>query len=240
MPSFYTDRLKPDSSVITLEGDEAHHLSRVFRHRVGDIVKLNSGHGLLAEAEVIQIGKTEVHLKITKISSSQYCAPDYALAFSLLKGKHDEMIVEKLTELGVQRLFPMVTDFSVRQQSKNTQERFNRICLSAIKQCDNPWLSIVGRIMGLEEALKDALELGYMPIVCSERKPQNWISHAILDSSIKPCFFIGPEGGWSNREFELFERMKLSEISISDLTLRAETAAVTVAAQWVLYRNTLA
>jgi 16S rRNA (uracil1498-N3)-methyltransferase len=205
---------------------------------VGDIVRLNSGFGLLAEAEIVQIDKHEVRLKIMEITDA--CnTPDFALAFSLLKGKHDELIIEKVTELGAQRFFPMITEFSVRQQSKNTIERFHRICLSAIKQCDNPWLPVVSNIMTLEEALKKALDFGYKPLICSERKPQSWLLHSVPDSSVNPCFFIGPEGGWSLQEFELFDRMKLNEISISDLTLRAETAAITVAAQWSMLKKSL-
>ncbi len=237
MPSFYAPQLSPETQNLILSGDEAHHISRVFRHRVGDMIKLNSGVGSIAKAEITGIEKRDVELKILEVHSESKPAPEYAVAFSLLKSKHDEQIVEKVTELGAMSFYPLLTDYSVRLQSKNTVERFERISLAAIKQCDNPWLPHISEPMPLDTALKMIVQEGFTPLICSERKPEIWLYHIVKDSRIKPCFLVGPEGGWSEAELALFERQHFLEISISKLTLRAETAAIAIAAQWNMRRN---
>lgn len=237
MPSYYVPDLKEDTQSLVLEDDEFHHLTRVARHKSGDHVVLNSGKGFIAKAELTDISKKSLRLEIIDLDYSPPPHPGFALAFSLLKGKHDEIIIEKVTELGVSHLLPIVSEHSVRQESKNAQQRFERIALAAIKQCDNPWLPKIESVLSLEKAIHLALEQGYIPLVCSERKPQIWLHDLDLAKYKPACFFIGAEGGWSEAEYFLFEKLQISEISISNLILRAETAAICIAAQWNMYQH---
>ncbi len=84
----------------------------------------------------------------------------------------------------------------------------------------------------LEPAIKVLIEREYKILACSERKPERSLRPEDLYGKI--CFLIGPEGGWSEQEFALLERNGVEEISISNLILRAETAAIAIAAQWNL------
>jgi len=231
MPSYYTPELTLTSSFITLEGEEFHHLSHVKRIDTGDSIILNNGKGIMATGRICEINKRNVQLEIT---SSELISPPksaFAISFALLKNKHDELIVEKCTELGASMFFPLVSEYSVRTPSHNTNQRFARIALAAIKQCDNPYLPSVHPSLALEKALASIKENGYLPILCSERRPNVWLRDIQLDAS--PCFLIGPEGGWKESEYELFAKHKIPEITISQLILRAETAAIAIAAQFV-------
>ncbi len=234
MPSFYLPLLTENTHTAVIEGEEFHHLSRVKRAAIGDVILLNSGKGHLARGQISSLDKHKAVVAIQEYTFHPAPSPAFAIAFALLKNHHDELLVEKCTELGAQRFFPLDTRYSVRNPGKNTVTRFAKVALAAIKQCDNPWLPVVEQSAPLETALQSCLQQGFTPIVCSERQPGKWLPEGISGSETHPCFFIGPEGGWAEEELRLFENQGVPEISISNLVLRAETAAITIAAQWNL------
>lgn len=230
MPSYYVPQLCANLTEITLEGDEFHHLSHVKRVAVGDAIKLNNGKGIIAEAKIAAISKRNAKLQINAINEASAPSKPFAIAFALLKNKHDELIIEKCTELGALQFFPFTSEHSVRTASDNASQRFERITLAAIKQCDNPFLPTIHPPQALHAALARIAECGWQPIVCSESRPDVWLRDLQLNSP--PCFVIGPEGGWDKGELSLFAHFSISEISISRLILRAETAAIAVASQY--------
>jgi 16S rRNA (uracil1498-N3)-methyltransferase len=231
MPSYYTPDLSPVSSFVVLEGEEFHHLSHVKRVGVGDMLKLNSGKGVIAAGRISELGKHSARIEVTSIDSIPLQTNKYAIAFTLLKNKHDELIVEKCTELGASKFYPMVSEFSVRNPSTNSDQRFERIALSAIKQCDNPYLPAINPTISVVKALANIISEGWMPVLCSERRPDVWLRDLKLEAP--PCFLIGPEGGWAESEFAMFTANHVPEVIISNLIARAETAAITIAAQYV-------
>jgi len=232
MPSYYLPDLSPaPGSFVSLSGSEHHHLATVRRQAVGDLVTLTDGKGLLIRAKIRQIGKKDAELEL--IERIEVVPPaDYAIAFSLLKSQHDELIVEKCTELGAKTLFPFISDSSVRKPSANTAERFAKIALAAIKQCDSPFLPEIHATTQLKKLLQNITTQGYTPVICSERRPDRWIEAG--EYTAPPCFVIGPEGGWSEAEFQLFSELGLPEITFSPLIARAETAAIAIASQWLI------
>lgn len=234
MPSYYIDPRSFDPAKdqeLVLRDAEHHHLAFVRRHRIGDQVLLNTGSGLLLEAEILSINKQESRLGIMQRIQIP-SLPDYAIAFSLLKNQRDEYLVEKCTELGTRTFFPFISRFTIRKEGKSTIDRFEKVALSAIKQCDNPYLPKVNQVQKLQNCLSLIETSEYTPILCSERMPDRHIDSMDIES-IKPCFLIGPEGGWSEDELQLFEQLGIGDYSISKLVLRAETAAIAAAAQWV-------
>lgn len=229
MPSVYHPQLK---EVFCICGQEYHHLSRVLRVKPGDVILLNDGKGFLAKAVIKDIDKKSVRFELLEEAVWHEPVSHFAIAFSLLKNKHDDLIVEKCTELGCTEFYPFISAYSVRKGEDTS--RFERIALSAIKQCDNPWLPYVNSVHTLKETIKQVKEQGYTPVFCSEHRPDIWLSDLKLPSNIKPCFFIGPEGGFSAEEIAYLEQEKLDQITISKLVLRAETAAIAIAAQYVI------
>jgi 16S rRNA (uracil1498-N3)-methyltransferase len=235
MPSFYSPEFDDTKPKITLIMEEYHHLAHVLRHKAGDEVKINSGKGWLGKGSIESINKTQAVIAILEAAFHKQTT-SYAIAFSLLRSKHDEWLVEKVTELGVKDLFPLSSRFSVRNPSHNTIARFHLTALNAIKQCDNPWLPKIHPILALEQAIDEIIQTGYTPIVASEKQPDVWLDN--LERGKQYCFLIGPEGGFSPEEFFLFQKKGVTEVSVSGLILRAETAAIAIASQCVLLNRT--
>lgn len=232
MPSYFAPTLIENSTFVTLEGEEFHHLSRVKRLGIGDSIKLNSGGGILAVGEISQMEKAKAVINICSVEKHPQRLPRFAIAFAMLKNHHDELAIEKCTELGASAFIPMQTEFSVRAAGKNTLSRYEKIALAAIKQCDNPWLPTIYPILPLQKLQQQILAAGFQPILCSEKEQSQWWKSADLDGDV--CFLIGPEGGFSAAEFDMLQ--SVPSIKISDNICRAETAAIAIAAQFVSLR----
>lgn len=233
MPSHYYPRLDQETKSLTLEADEFHHLTRVKRLAKNQEILINGGNGYLANAKVQRLDKHSAFIEILSTEYREIPSPRFAIAFALLKNHHDELVLEKCTELGALDFFPLKTKRSVREEGKNTISRFEKIALAAIKQCHNPWLPIVHPASDLKAALVEIQSAGYTPVLCSEREESQWLQD--LDSGQDLCFIIGPEGGFSEEEFVLLK--DLPNIRLSHLITRAETAAIAISAQFQAYRR---
>ncbi|MCF7793067.1 MAG: 16S rRNA (uracil(1498)-N(3))-methyltransferase [Candidatus Cloacimonetes bacterium] len=232
MPSFYTPNLTENTKNLTITDEEFHHISHVFRRKVGDEILLTNGAGILAEARITEIQKKQLSTEIFRISKKKKSTPEIAAAFPLLKNKHDAFIIEKLTELGIKEFYPIITDRTVRQASKNTVEKFEKIAIAAMKQCDNAYLPKIHKVQNLTELLDDPAD--YQPIVALEIGKHKTLKSILTEFSGKSiCFIIGPEGGFSDKEIELFKEKKIPTFTLGNHILRAETAAIAVAAQIV-------
>ncbi len=234
MPFFYTPTLTREAEQVTIDGDEFHHITHVFRHKTNDIIKLTSGSGLLGEGRILSIGKKELILEVLNFTEHPMSEPQLSVAFSLLRNKNDEWMVEKLTELGIKRLYPMLTTNTVRQPSVNILERFQKTAISAIKQCENPWLPIIEPVSELKEILSKLQKQNIKPIAASEKEKNQLLPSTITDLEQPCCILIGPEGGFTPEEFSLLEANDVVSFSLGNHILRAETAAICAVSQLLL------
>jgi len=231
MPSFYLPQELEFGKEYSLEGEEFHHASHVFRIAKGQIVSITNGNGVLARAEVTEVQKKKLVLLVTERHEYQPSPPPMRVAFSLLRNKNDEWLVEKLTELGVKEFYPMTTENTVRQPSENTHEKFLKTAIAAIKQCDCPFLPMFHPITPIKEVLGLLKNTHIEPCIAAENEKQQTLSTVIQDTTMPICLIIGPEGGFSLKEFQWFAEQEIKRFSIGNQILRAETAAVAAVSQ---------
>jgi len=230
MPCFYVPFLSDDTKPITISGDEFHHIAHVFRYQVGDEIQLTSGKGLLGTAKITSLDKRQLTAEILDICRKEKSSPRVAAAIPLLKNKHDALIVEKLTELGVSDFFPILTERSVRQASANTIDKLEKIAIAAIKQCDNAFLPQIHPAQTLVEFLENPAE--FQPLVALESGKNIPLTLILKQMPPQPlCFIIGPEGGFSEKEVKYFKEKQIPTFTLGNHILRAETAAIATAAQ---------
>ncbi len=229
MPCFFVPHLKKDSHTITIIGAEHHHIVHVFRRQEGDEILLTSGNGFLAKAKIIEIGKKSLVSEILEISNPEKSIPEISVAIPLLKNKHDNLIVEKLTELGVKKFYPITTERTVRKGSSNIPDKFQKIAIAAIKQCDNAYLPEISECISLEELLEELPE-NVVPVAALEVGKHKLIDQ-VVTSEQSVCIIIGPEGGFSPKEIEMMKQKEVKTISLGNHILRAETAAITAVSQ---------
>ncbi len=232
MPCFYVPTLSNTSKEIEITGPEHHHITRVFRFSTGKEIFLNSGSGCYAKAVITNVAKKELSCQILEFIPKEKYKPDIALAFSLLRNKNDHTIVEKLTELGIAELFPFESEYTVRKASSNTIDKFQTTAIEAIKQCDNAYLPKINSVLKLDEVIEEIANKGYDIFIASEKEDTLRLKDILSEGSNKAiCILIGPEGGFSEKEFAYFQVKKFKQYKLGINILRAETAAICAVSQ---------
>jgi 16S rRNA (uracil1498-N3)-methyltransferase len=222
----------PRDGRATLVGDEARHLARVMRARVGDEVVVFAGTGAEWPARVTTIARDTVELETGPARTDPpRDGPRLTLAVALPKGDRQKWLVEKLTELGVDRLVPLETERGVAVATPAALERLRRTVVEACKQCGRNTLLEIGSptdIAGLVERRTAAVRLllaapGAEPFTAA-------CLEACAAAEIVGC--VGPEGGFTTEETAALAAAGAQPVRLGAYILRVETAALALAAAW--------
>lgn len=214
--------------IVTLTADEARHLREVLRLKAGDEVQVFDGAGREFQAVVSQARREFAELELRdEIEPPKPESPlQLTLAVALLKGEKFDLVVQKGTELGVDKFIPLVTryaDIHLRDEgdAKKRVTRWQRIALEAAKQCGR---SVVPEVTAPAQF---ASVIGEdRCLMFSERGGQ------ALDTDIKAdnlTAIIGSEGGWSDDELDQARAAGVPILTLGGRILRAETAAIAAA-----------
>jgi 16S rRNA (uracil1498-N3)-methyltransferase len=210
----------------SLTGDQAAHLARVLRAEPGQIFDVVAG-GFLHRAEVTSVSESEVHFTLHEELEADAALPLHLL-LAVFKFDHMEWAIEKVTELGVARITPILarrTEKHLALAATKRAERWRRIALEASKQSRRTDIPEIAA----PTALKAALEQEQSPtrILLSETEQATTLS-AVLGSapSAETALAIGPEGGWTPEEMTLFTTHDWTPVTLGPRILRAETAAI--------------
>lgn len=228
MRRFYASFEQFQADKVLLNLDETQHLRDVLRLKIGEKVQVFDGTGKEFLCEIESVSKKETVLKI-----SEEIAPfaptsnlDLTLAVALLKGEKFDLVVQKAVELGVTKLVPLNTkraDVKLKDSEKKIW-RWRKIALEAAKQCGRADLMKIENLYDFEEFIKTS---DGAKILFSERKGE---SFSAIKSSKKITAVIGSEGGWEDSEIEFAKLNGFQIITLKGRILRAETAAIAIAA----------
>jgi 16S rRNA (uracil1498-N3)-methyltransferase len=224
---------QPAGDRAILEGDEARHLTRVLRAKVGDTVSLFDGRGREWPARVASLGRDRVELDTGEptIDPLPPAAIPLTLAVALPKGERQKWMVEKLTELGAARLVPLETTRGVAEATASAQARLERVVIEACKQCRRNTLMEIAAGRPLDRLLAE-VPAGACVVIAHP-------GGAPLDVATMPptatamLALVGPEGGFTDDELCIADRAGVIRISLGPHILRVETAAIALAARLV-------
>jgi 16S rRNA (uracil1498-N3)-methyltransferase len=190
---------------------DRHHLERVRRLRPGDLLSVTDGVGRwrwCAFGDGLEV------LDAVRVEDPP--APPIGVAFALVKGSRPELVVQKLTELGVDRIVPFVAERSVVRwdESKGARqsERLDRIAAEAAAQSRRLWWPVVEAVTIFDDVV------GRPGVVAAERG-------GAMPRPDVGLVMVGPEGGWSDAERERLP----ARLGLGPTVLRAETAAIAAA-----------
>lgn len=211
-----------------------HQWNRVLRFRAGQQVVLFDGvqHDRLYKID--ELKKDAAHLLHTTDFERKVPQRTVYLLWSLLKKDKNDWVLQKATELGVSHFLPLLADRS--EKTGFNVERAEKIVIEAAEQCGRSDIPNVRQPMRVQTAIDtyvDKIELYVAEQSASPGKEQRAKSNDSADeySLLKNPVgvFIGPEGGWSDTEKQLFTDKQIAHLGLGDFTLRAETAAVIAA-----------
>ncbi len=201
-----------DLAAPVLSDADRHHLERVLRLRPGDALTVGDGAGRWRTG----VFATELDCSGPIVEQS-VAAPTLTIGFALVKGDKPELIVQKLTELGIDRIVLFCADRSVVRwdapRAEKALTRLRTVARAAAMQCHRAWLPTV-------EELADLTSLSGRPGVALAQRG------GAAPTSAHRTVLIGPEGGWSERE----RALRAPSVGFGQDVLRAETAAITAGA----------
>jgi 16S rRNA (uracil1498-N3)-methyltransferase len=233
MRRFYIPASDTRGDVLVLTGGEAHHASGVLRVRPGDEVLVLNGQGTEFKCVVKACQREEVSLAINETRRVAPLPWEITLLQALPKGKLIEAIIQKGTELGVSRIVPLLSERVVSHPRESPKtDKWRAVAVEAIKQCGSAWLPRIDSPLTPAEFLKRG-ERFDLPLVASlHANARHAREHFIKfqnEHGRKPrslCVWIGPEGDFTPEEIAMIEASGALPITLGQLVLRTETAAV--------------
>ncbi len=231
-PRFIVSEL--DGDRITIVGREAHHAARVRRLRVGDAVELFDGRGAEATGTIAAITKDRIEVSLNERHASASQRTLLTIAAAIPKGDRADWMVEKLAELGANRLTPLITERSVVRPSHAKLERWRRKCLETAKQCRSTVAMEVSApvcVSDLAEMIRDSVQ---MFVADPDPRWPPLLDCVVRHSNFETIAVIGPEGGLTHNELKLLHDAGGKPVRLTSTILRIETAAIVMAAALAL------
>ncbi len=217
---FYIEK---NGNNITLSKDDERHLVRVLRSKIGNAITVSDGNGADYLCKIVSLNPFSIEIEKEQRPTLQ--RREITMFISVAKGDKLSLMIQKCTELGVDRFFLLPTENSdVKAENIEAKlQRYNRVILEAAKQCGRSSLPKLSYLKNLSEALSICGDSFYL---CHEKASERLIS---LPLPKKLSLFIGPEGGFSDSEVLMMEKSGATVVLISNNILRCETAAIAAA-----------
>lgn len=227
MPHFFINsNSKTENKIIVSDTDNYRHIARSLRARVGENLLLIDENQIQYETKIKEINSREIICEVEKsYPSKRDLEFDLYLAQSPLRSDAQLTVMEKATELGVRGVYPVFTKNCVLKVNK--QEKWQKVMNEASKQCERAKIPTCYEPITFDELLAKPFD---KVIVLAERSTEKSLKQYLSENPMKKgekiLAIIGPEGGFSQKEFDYFKSKNLPLISLGDLILKAETAVI--------------
>ncbi len=227
MPKFFVNNKDINNNKISVNNEDSKHIAKVLRHVVGDKLTVGDGLGMDYNCEIESIEKNSVILKILEQKPNESEPKTKVTIFQgLPKQNKMELIIQKSVEIGVNKIVPIESEFSIAKTNDKTDkkvDRWQKISESAAKQ------SYRGIIPTVENPIKfnkmiDSLKNFDLVIIAYEKENCKTIKDIKNLSYNNIGIIIGPEGGFSQKEVEEVEKEGGVSVSLGKRILRSETA----------------
>ena len=229
MRRFYAPTENFTENKIELDAEQSRHLRSVLRLKESDEIQIFDGAGHEFLCSIKEISKSKTRLDIIREIKpfSPESDLDLTLAAAVTKGDKFEFVLQKAVELGVTKIVPLIThrcDVKLRNTGKKL-ERWKKIIIESAKQCGRAELMQLTEPFEFENFLEATAD--GTKILFSERGGEKFSE---IKSNKRITAVIGSEGGWEDFELESASKKDFQIITLQGRILRAETAAVSIAA----------
>ena len=226
MQLFYNPAISSEDKEVIFPKDESKHIVKVLRKQEGDNLNITNGKGFLFSAEIIEANHNKCKAKITAVEQERDKKYHIHLAVAPTKmNDRFETFLEKATEIGLDKITPIICDHSERKVVKIN--RFERVLQSAMKQSLHYSMPVISEAISFQEFIQQ------------EQNEQKFIAHCeendkkSLQKELEPgksyTILIGPEGDFSSEEIESAIKAGFIPVTLGNTRLRTETAAIVAA-----------
>lgn len=231
MPHFFIKSDKVENGFITVDDKENYnHIVKSLRAKIGEKLLLIDENRIEYTTEIKNITNQAIDCEIVSSEKSDRDLKyNLFLAQSPLKSDAQLTIMEKATELGIRGIYPVYTDNCALKKTvaEKKVEKWQKIMYEASKQCERATIPQCYNLTTLEQVFENKFD---KIIALCERNTTDSLKNYLKNNPIKDneniLLIIGPEGGFSKKEFEYFKSKKIPMLTLGDLILKAETAVI--------------
>lgn len=227
MQRYFAKDKKEDK--IILEDSDLHHIKTVMRMNIGDNIECVYNKKLY----LCKIEDFNNNILIEKeIEENNELDTKIIVAIGLVKEQKFDLILQKLTELGVSKIIPVAMERSIvkldKQKFEKKKKRWESICKEASEQSHRNIIPEITEIMTLKELVKVDSEQKY---ICSVKEKANLVNKYLQNKTkcATMLYVIGPEGGITEKEEKFLNEFGYTSISLGPRVMRVETAAIYIA-----------
>ena len=237
MRYFYVDELGENNRTVTITGAEAKHISKVLRMKPGDRLILMDSRGSRFQAAIESSTYKEVLVVLERPIPKPLPSPVHlTLCQALPKSRAMDYLIQKTSELGVDRIVPFFSERTVVKYKKgsliNKMRHWHEIAISSAKQCGRGIPASIDSPISFRDVMEKWRGEDALKVVLWEEEESKDLKSALKTPSPTGNFvgIIGPEGGFSREEIDLAGDAGFVSVSLGGRVLRAETAAITTVA----------
>ena len=226
---FFSNNIGPNN--IELDPSETHHITKVLRLKQGDLFNVSSGNGTIYTCRFIDIFERKLTGRIVEMQRIQRHSPHINLYIGITERDALELLLVNCTALGITRVTPIITE-NCRETWHDTSwkkhgDRFRNKMISAMKQSLYPFLPVLDQPMPFATSFHITSGTG---IVADFSGKGLYSQEGLLRDDTFNCF-IGPPGGFTEKEMSTLESSGFAKVRIAPTRLRTELAAVVLCAQ---------
>lgn len=233
---FYVEKSQINENEIRITGSDVNHIKNVLRMEIGEHLVICDREGKDYYCELASLSSDEVIAKINEINDTESELPAKLYLFQGLPKKDKmELIVQKAVELGVYEIIPVsmkrcVAKIEDAKKEKKKLERWQGIAESAAKQSGRGIIPNIHSVMSFQEAVAYGKELDICIVPYELAKDMS----ATVQQVKRACnaksigIYIGPEGGFDEKEIALIEEAEFGAVTLGKRILRTETAGLTI------------
>ena len=226
IPRFYFSDEISDRGDCQISPQQMFHATKVLRLKEGDNVRIFNNISGEWTCEIKNIRKNIVApLKLIRKPCKE---PGPSIACALINPTRFSIMIEKITELGVQNIYPIITDFT--QYKTFNKQKIEQVVIQACEQSKRLTVPTIHNVNSLENFIGKFPKTQKL-LVGIERKSSTLDISSLEE---KATFLIGPEGGFSDREMDMFDtEIRVHTFYFGRNILRSETAAIAFISCWI-------
>ena len=227
VPRVFIDQKVVSGESIFLPTDKVHHILNVLRLHDGDQIKLFNNSGFEFTAKIIEAKKKAIQVEVGESSQCENESPlEIALYLGVSRGPHMDFSIQKAVELGVKVIIPIISEFSnvklMGNRVDNKITHWEKIIIGAAEQCGRNTLVELQSPMIFNESIN--LDNGSKKLILHPGVGQTMSKINIKNNKL--VLMIGPEGGFSDAEFQKALDNNYISVNLGPRILRTETAVV--------------
>lgn len=203
--------------IICLDTEIIHHIKDVLKLKEGEEIILCDGQGKAALVRIEKIDKKSINFFVKNIFPGAVSDKKIILFAALLKRDSFEWLLQKAVEVGVNEIVPIVSERTIKIGFN--EKRWQKIIKEAAEQSQSLILPKLSPVQNFKDALKNMDGVGVFFDPAGENIKKIKLNNSVIS------LFVGPEGGWSDKEIEMCKESGLHFVNLGNSILRAETAA---------------